>query len=79
MPEWLLRIVWSMRRKRSVIVHFKPSTGQESSIGGVLIGRWRHHYVLFAPYILQDAETTVQLDGALEVPAESVLFLQVVS
>lgn len=79
MPIWLLRLVWAVRRKRAVRLHFKPNTGENRSIEGVLLGRWGGHYVLLAAALLEieDGEIKrVDFDGTLEVPSENVLVVQ---
>lgn len=82
MPVWLLRLVWKVRRKRAVRLHFKPNTGEERSLEGVLIGRWGGHYVLLMGRLLEDVGGEIkqlELGGALEVPVENVLLVQVLA
>ncbi len=76
MPVWLARMMWRVRGKRLVRLHFRPVTGSEHSIEGILLGRFAGHYLLAAAHQILDAESSVPLDGVVEVPAETVLFLQ---
>lgn len=48
------------------------------TIEGVLTGRHGGHYMLATPRLLEAADRTHQLDGAVWVPAERVLFVQVI-
>lgn len=73
-PVWLLRLLWRVRGKRWVRLHL---VGHESSFEGLLAGRWDGHYVLMAACLLESSDRTVRLDGHVEVPAERVLFCQV--
>jgi hypothetical protein len=79
MPLWLAHLLWKGRRKRAVVLHFKPTTGEERSIEGVLLGRWGGHYVLLKARVIwveDGAPKAEELDGTLEVPAENVLAVQ---
>jgi hypothetical protein len=73
-PFWLIRLAWTFRGRRYVRLHLE---GMEQSLQGVLIGTTRGHYVLFAPSLLEGPKQTVRLDGHVEVPAQRVLFVQV--
>ncbi|MBA3843436.1 MAG: hypothetical protein H0X39_12645 [Actinobacteria bacterium] len=44
---------------------------------GVLLGRWAAHYVLLMPHLVQSGGSRVPLEGLVEVPAENVVFVQV--
>jgi hypothetical protein len=79
MPRWIGRLLWSLRGKRRVRLHLvKPGTPIET-IEGVLMGRWSGHYVLLLPQVLVQDGTSHPLDGTIEVPAENVLFVQVLT
>lgn len=78
MPVWVARLVWKVRGKRVVRVHCedRPNT-PVTTFEGVLAGRWGGHYVLLAPKIVKDAEDSVSIAGMIEIPAERVVFVQV--
>lgn len=73
MPEFLGRK--SMRAKRLARLHLKDNA---PSVEGLLMGRFNGHYVLSAPKILEAKDRTYSLDGWVEVPAEKVLYVQVI-
>lgn len=75
MPRFLMRLLWAVRGKRLVRLHLAEN---QPSVEGILAGRWGGHYVVLAPKLLNDAQQTFSLDGHLEVPAERVLFVQVI-
>ena len=72
MPAWIMRLVWKVRGKRRVRLHL---TDNQPTVQGVLAGKWGGHYVVLTPTILADGEVTVS--GHVEVPADRVLFVQV--
>jgi hypothetical protein len=67
-----MRLVWKVRGKRRVRLHL---TDNQPTVQGVLAGKWGGHYVVLTPTILADGEVTVS--GHVEVPADRVLFVQV--
>jgi hypothetical protein len=73
MPEFQGRR--SLRAKRVARLHLKDNA---PSVEGLLMGRFNGHYILQAPKILETKERTYSLDGWLEVPAEKVLYVQVI-
>ena len=75
MPRFLLRLVWAVRGKRLVRLHLADN---QPSVEGILVGRWSGHYVVLAPKILDADQRTFSLTGRLEVPAERVLYVQVI-
>lgn len=75
MPRFLMRLLWAVRGKRLVRLHLADN---QPSVEGILAGRWGGHYVVLAPKILDAAQRTFSLDGHLEVPAERVLYVQVI-
>lgn len=78
MPRFLSRLVYAVRGKRRVRLQLEDKPGVESpSIEGLLLGRWSGHYVLLTPRLIQDAGHSIALEGTVEVPAERVLFVQV--
>ena len=64
------------KQKRRVRIHVQDGPTLE----GVLVGRTRHTYVLWAPKLLTDAEDApeVEVSGHVEVPSERVLWFQVI-
>jgi hypothetical protein len=58
-------------------MHFKPQTGMEASLEGVLAHNWGHTYVLLVPSLLERPGATVPLGSRVEVPRENVLFWEV--
>lgn len=74
MPRWIARLIWRMRGPRRVMVHIE---GMDSSIEGILFGRWGGHYVLQRAALVEETDRKMSLSGAVEIPAERVLFLQV--
>jgi len=78
-PRWAARLVWAARGKRRVRLHLVPVDGLETtpSLEGVLAGRWGGHYVLLVPRVVHEEERHTVLAGDVEVPAERVLFVQV--
>lgn len=79
MPRWVGRMLYAMRGKRRVRLHLevKPDTPVET-IEGVLAGRWAGHYVLLLPKIVRGEGAAISLEGEVEVPAERVVFVQVI-
>lgn len=76
-PRWVARIVWAFRGKRRVRLHLvDPPKTALPSLEGVLVGRWGGHYVLLAPSVIT-SDMTKPVSGHIEVPAELVLFVQV--
>lgn len=69
-----MRLIWKVRGKRRVRLHL---LGQAPSLEGVLAGRYGGHYVLLVSSLVEAEGRNVPLDGHLEVPAERVLFVQV--
>lgn len=65
-----------MRRRRHVRLHLKAAN---ESLEGIQVGRRpiAGHYLLMVPKVLEAADQTVTLDGTLEVPADNVLYIQV--
>jgi hypothetical protein len=75
MPRWISRIVWGLRGRRLVRLHL---TGTDPTIEGILVGRWGGHYVLLKPKVMQEKDRTYTLEGYVEVPADRVVFVQVI-
>lgn len=61
-------------RKRLVRLHLLDA---QPSFEGILVGRIGGHYQLEAPKMLVSEDQTQTLDGSVLVPAERVLFVQV--
>jgi hypothetical protein len=77
-PRWIGRILWSFRGKRRVRLHLiDPPQGSAPSVEGILQGRWGGHYVVLAASVIEEVGAIAHLDGHLEVPAERVMFVQV--
>ncbi len=76
MPSWIMRLVWKVRGKRLVRIHLE---GDKPTMEGILVGCWGGHYVLLRASIYEAAERSISLTGHIEVPRESVLFVQVLT
>lgn len=63
-----------LKRGRRVRMHFKPQTGMDASLEGVLRGGWAGTYVLWQPSLIEQENATVQLTNRVEIPRENVLF-----
>ena len=61
------------KQKRKVRMHLQDGP----SIEGALAARTRHSYVLWAPRILTDDESSQEVSGHVEIPRERVLWWQV--
>lgn len=78
MPRWLGRVIYAFRGKRRVRLHLEDRPGVPApSIEGIMLGRWCGHYVLIQPKVLHTEDRTIPLEGTVEVPAERVVFVQV--
>ena len=78
MPRWIARLLYAVRGKRRVRLHIEDKPGAPMpSIDGILLGRWSGHYILLLPKLVQSEERSVALEGMLEVPAERVVFVQI--
>lgn len=62
------------RKKRLARLHLHDA---EPSFEGILLGRWDGHYHLLHARLVHGPERSVDIDGRVEVPAERVLFCQV--
>lgn len=58
-------------------MHFKPETGMDASLEGVLAHNFGHTYVLEIPSLVERPDATVSLGRRVEVPRENVLFWEV--
>jgi hypothetical protein len=58
-------------------MHFKPETGMDASLEGVMGHDWGHTYVLLAPRLIENADASVTLGRRIQVPRENVLFWEV--
>jgi hypothetical protein len=62
------------RKKRKVRMHLQEGP----TIEGILVGRTRREYVLWAPTMIQSTDPVeLPVSGHVEVPRERVLFYQV--
>ena len=77
MPRWVARVVWAMRGKRRVWLHIERRDGTDFTLEGILVGRWGGQHVMLMPKIIEATDSTVSLDGYVEVPSEHVLYCQV--
>lgn len=68
-----------MLRKKRVRMHFKPQTGMDASLEGVMGPSWAGRYVLRLPSLIEQPNATVPLGERVEVPRENVLFWEVLS
>jgi len=75
MPRFLARIFYALRGKRRVRLHL---INDGPSLGGILLGRWAGHYILMIPQLMSEPDQAIALEGLVEVPAEKVLFVQVI-
>jgi hypothetical protein len=73
LPVWLMRLVWKVRGKRAARLHLQDGP----SVEGILAGRWGGHYIMLTPSVVE--EESVEATGHFEVPAERVVFVQVLS
>lgn len=80
MPVWLARLIWRVRGKRLVLIHCedRPHT-PVTTFEGILAGRWGGHYVLLSAKLVKDESDTVSLGQTIEIPADRVVFVQVIS
>lgn len=62
-------------RKRRVLLHLADD---KPTIGGVWIGNDGGHYRIAAPELHESRDRVLPLDGELWVPADRVLYVQVV-
>jgi hypothetical protein len=77
-PRFLARLIYAIRGKRRVRLHIEDKPGvQMPSIEGVMLGRWSGHYILLVPKLIHGADQSIALEGMVEVPAERVVFVQV--
>jgi hypothetical protein len=65
----------ALRRRKLVRLHVTNGP----SLEGLLAGRRGGHYVLLLPKLLEAEGNTVALDGWVEVPAATVVFIQVLA
>jgi hypothetical protein len=68
-----------LRGKRRVRLYLTAGPGVESTVEGILVGRWGGHYLLQVPRVIEAEGQTTPLLGHLEVPAERVLFVHVLT
>jgi len=53
-------------------MHFKPNSGMDASIEGLMGRSWNGTYILHQPKLLEGEDSTVSL-STVEVPRENVL------
>jgi len=58
-------------------MHFKPQTGMDASLEGVMGANWGDTYVLLIPSLIEQPDASVSLGQRVEVPRENVLFWEV--
>jgi hypothetical protein len=61
-----------------VRLHFKPVTGMDASLEGVMMSRWAGVYVLQLPTLIEGENATVSLEDKVVVPKANVLFWETV-
>ncbi len=68
-----------MKAKRRVRLHLQLPQGETQTVEGLQLGRRRiaGHYVLVSAKLIVDPERSVSIDGTLEVPAERVVYVEV--
>lgn len=80
MPRWIARILYGIRGKRKVRLQLEDKPGLAMpAIEGIMLGRWGGHYILIVPKLIHGPEKSIALDGMVEVPAERVVFVQVMT
>jgi hypothetical protein len=64
------------RQKRKVRMYIQDGP----TIEGVLAGRTRHEYIIWAPKVVtgEESEPEVEVSGHVEIPRERVMWYQVV-
>ena len=80
MPRWLGRLLWALRGKRRVTLHLESRTAEVDglTLDGVLLGRWKGHYVLELAHVVTEPGAHIPLDARfVEVPRERVIFMEV--
>jgi hypothetical protein len=58
-------------------MHFKPQTGMDASLEGILRYGWNGTYVLLVPTLVEGENATVGLNHRVDVPRDNVLFWEV--
>jgi hypothetical protein len=62
-----------------VRLHFKPATGMEASLEGVMASSWAGRYVLLLPTLIEGEDRSVSLKDKAGVLKENVLFWEQLS
>jgi hypothetical protein len=75
-PRWLGRLLYAFRGKRRARFYL-GGPGIDETLEGVLVGRWSGHYVVLLPRRITASGESVALKGELEIPAERVVFVQI--
>lgn len=78
LPRWLGRLIYFFRGKRKARLHLL-APGVEETLEGVLVGRWAGHYVVILPKSIASTGASISLEGYLEIPAEKVAYVQILS
>jgi hypothetical protein len=68
--------VFGLRRRRALV---RVHTTNGPTFEGVYVCRRRGHYVLELAKLLEAHANPVQLDGWVEIPAKTVVFLQLLA
>jgi hypothetical protein len=64
------------KRRRHAIVHLRDNL---PSVEGIVEGPYGGHYLVSAPKVDDGTENTYSLAGHLEIPAQNVVYIQVVN
>ncbi len=75
--RWLGRLIYSFRGKRRVRLQLIYEGANETTLEGLLLGRWINHYILLTPKLIKETDKSIELEGLVEVPADRVVFIQV--
>lgn len=70
-----LRALWRLRGPRKVLLHLDRD---RPSIQGILLGVWGGAYTLTAAGVWETRDRMTELTGMVQVPAQNVVFVQVV-
>lgn len=78
MSVFILKLIWLFGGKRRVRIHLEDKPGVVMpSLEGILIGRKAGHYILLVPKLIHSTDQSIALEGMVEVPAERVVFVQI--
>lgn len=81
LPRWLGRLFYLVRGKRRVRYHLHDGKGgfDGPTIEGLELGCWSGHYVCVLASHVAREDSTIPLQGSVEIARERVSFRQVLS